>query len=750
MYASAVSSAPGDVDGNSLFSSPIFNAANTEITVDAAHELLLSQLDPMILLDVRTSEKYANGHIDGAISLPSIDTGCGACVQHTLSRYKDAIIIVYSQDGSGNDYVLDSLHENGFTQVYNLMGGLTGWQNAGFSFSHPSSSKSSWYSSIDQNLQKNTPTFLFFYATWCEYCTLQTPIIEELQQERSGRIDFFFIDISENPEFSQDFKITHTPSMVLIYGKDNDGHYLSHEATGFVQKNDLESWLDNPEQPLPSTSTTEPSLGSYNENLISDDFSGTVQTMSTDHGAHLSGTRYARCSDIPSSVLNGKTCQEVTACGRLTGSNKYFLLVSNITTNKSCLWYEADNSVLDLNNYTVTYADVGFDGLYNNDFEIGDPEVTQPVGWDFSAAPHAKRMMDHYVYLSNDYLVNFSDVTSPETIVSDWVPITVLNRTYAGYGVMSDCDSYTIEVEFQDHSINCSTSTSTHCEFKPKVAGNYRLRITTSNDARCYVDLADIRPAYDAGIILPCGYVDHWRFPDYSFAPHVPNNVQVKNGRIIEAGHGSLFGKTVFNRGVSGGTNVHDLYTVSRGLDSSNYYSLWESNQQVHNNTFVNTNTYTTDRSALMGPAGFYGSGDTNNDFFNNTIIGGQGGVFYTGQNHCKIYNNEFYTKPAVTNHYGVTLYHVENATIHHNFFNQTGPGVFLSSKTRNTTMYDNLFYLTAMSCDSEYPTQYTTSMLRISDYDIIGSSTKNNHIYNNVIFGVASYNPRFPRCLIG
>lgn len=80
---------------------------------------------PHLLLDVRTAEEFAAGHIPGAknISLQSLDRRLGELP-------KDQPIIVYCRSGSRSATAAQLLKRQGFEDVRDL-GGIITWQRQG-------------------------------------------------------------------------------------------------------------------------------------------------------------------------------------------------------------------------------------------------------------------------------------------------------------------------------------------------------------------------------------------------------------------------------------------------------------------------------------------------------------------------------------------------------------------------------------------------------------------------------------------
>ena len=85
-----------------------------------AHELVA---DGARLLDVRTPEEFAGGHVDGAVNLPVQDL---AAKLATLADKKDKDIVVYCRSGRRSASAKQTLVGAGFKKVHDL-GGIGNW-----------------------------------------------------------------------------------------------------------------------------------------------------------------------------------------------------------------------------------------------------------------------------------------------------------------------------------------------------------------------------------------------------------------------------------------------------------------------------------------------------------------------------------------------------------------------------------------------------------------------------------------------
>jgi len=82
---------------------------------------------PFLMLDVRTPEEFAEGHIAGARLIP---------VQELEKRLaevpKDRQVYVYCRSGARSARASRMLFRAGFTNIENVTGGIQAWQTAGY------------------------------------------------------------------------------------------------------------------------------------------------------------------------------------------------------------------------------------------------------------------------------------------------------------------------------------------------------------------------------------------------------------------------------------------------------------------------------------------------------------------------------------------------------------------------------------------------------------------------------------------
>ncbi|MGK2905577.1 MAG: rhodanese-like domain-containing protein [Desulfuromonadales bacterium] len=88
---------------------------------------LVEQRSDLYLLDVRTPGEFQQARLEGAHLIP-IDQ----FVKRLAEVPKDRPILVYCAVGSRSAQVVNYLARQGYTEIYNLYGGIYSWQQTGY------------------------------------------------------------------------------------------------------------------------------------------------------------------------------------------------------------------------------------------------------------------------------------------------------------------------------------------------------------------------------------------------------------------------------------------------------------------------------------------------------------------------------------------------------------------------------------------------------------------------------------------
>ena len=98
------------------------NVTYEQITPQQAKEIMDTETD-YIIIDARTEEEYAEGHIEGAILIPEYEIKDRA--EKELPD-KDALILVYCRSGRRSKIASEELVKLGYTNIKEF-GGIIDW-----------------------------------------------------------------------------------------------------------------------------------------------------------------------------------------------------------------------------------------------------------------------------------------------------------------------------------------------------------------------------------------------------------------------------------------------------------------------------------------------------------------------------------------------------------------------------------------------------------------------------------------------
>lgn len=102
----------------------LFSGKYLSINPMAAAELLKGT--GTVVLDVRTKGEFSGGRIKGARLIP-----LGELERRLAEVPKDRKILIYCASGMRSRMAARVLEKNGYSELYNLTGGIAGWHRQG-------------------------------------------------------------------------------------------------------------------------------------------------------------------------------------------------------------------------------------------------------------------------------------------------------------------------------------------------------------------------------------------------------------------------------------------------------------------------------------------------------------------------------------------------------------------------------------------------------------------------------------------
>ena len=98
------------------------------ITATEASDLVAQAPEGLVVLDVRTPDEFATGHLAGAVNL---DYYASDFADDLAALDREVPYLLYCRSGNRSAEARETMRGLGFTEVYEIAGGITAWTEAG-------------------------------------------------------------------------------------------------------------------------------------------------------------------------------------------------------------------------------------------------------------------------------------------------------------------------------------------------------------------------------------------------------------------------------------------------------------------------------------------------------------------------------------------------------------------------------------------------------------------------------------------
>ena len=71
-------------------------------------------------------------------------------------------------------------------------------------------------SNFNDEISRETPILVDFWAEWCGPCRLVAPVLDEIATQYEGKIALGKLNVDENPRLSATFDVMSIPTMILF------------------------------------------------------------------------------------------------------------------------------------------------------------------------------------------------------------------------------------------------------------------------------------------------------------------------------------------------------------------------------------------------------------------------------------------------------------------------------------------------------------------------------------------------------
>ena len=70
----------------------------------------------------------------------------------------------------------------------------------------------------DDVLMSEKPVIVDFWAEWCGPCRMVAPVLEEIAGAHRDKVTIAKVDVDQNPQVAQDYKILSIPTLLVFQG----------------------------------------------------------------------------------------------------------------------------------------------------------------------------------------------------------------------------------------------------------------------------------------------------------------------------------------------------------------------------------------------------------------------------------------------------------------------------------------------------------------------------------------------------
>jgi rhodanese-related sulfurtransferase len=201
------------------------------ISIDAFAAKISKQTNPQII-DVRTPEEFTINHINGAVYVNLKDANHLDALK-TFDKTKP--VFIYAIQNNRPDILAQELHANGYTEVYELKGGIAAWIGSGNDF-YTSVKNNVSAADYKKTLTDNKVVLVEIGTKYCGLCAKAKVIVDSLQDDHNSSYKVIQIELYNSPQLVAELGEVPSVPTLLLY---KDGQIVWKRSGLTFDKKDI-------------------------------------------------------------------------------------------------------------------------------------------------------------------------------------------------------------------------------------------------------------------------------------------------------------------------------------------------------------------------------------------------------------------------------------------------------------------------------------------------------------------------------
>lgn len=171
--------------------------------------------DPNVqILDVRTAAEYKNAHMKNALQANWMDKA--QFVDRTQYLDKNRPVLLYCASGIRSAQAMEELAQKGFTELYNLKGGIALWKMDNKPLIAQAAVAELSLAAFESMVKGTKVALVDIGAEWCPPCVKMEPVLQQLQKDLPNAYSLIKVDGGNDLTVMKALRFESLPTFIVF------------------------------------------------------------------------------------------------------------------------------------------------------------------------------------------------------------------------------------------------------------------------------------------------------------------------------------------------------------------------------------------------------------------------------------------------------------------------------------------------------------------------------------------------------